>query len=61
MAKAAVATETAVSSMELFLRRDLTITAAARPAPRARRPANLTGVLHPAGRIVLAAIIEEVA
>jgi hypothetical protein len=30
-------------------------------APRARRPANLTGVLHPAGRIVLAAIIEEVA
>jgi hypothetical protein len=50
-----------VAAAEPFLRRDLTITAAARLAPRVRRPANLTGVLHPAGRIVLAAIIEEVA
>lgn len=50
-----------VAAAEPFLRRDLTITAAARLAPRARRPTNLTGVLHPAGRIVLAAIIEEVA
>ncbi len=49
------------AAAEPFLRRDLTITAAARPAPRARPPGNLTGVLHPAGRIVLAAIIEEVA
>ena len=50
-----------VAAAEPFVRRDLTITTAARPAPRARRPAHLTGVLAPAGRIVLAAIIEEVA
>ena len=48
-----------VAAAEPFLRRDLTITVATRPAPRARPPANLTGVLYPAGRVLLAAIIEE--
>jgi hypothetical protein len=56
---AAVRVDSDVAAAEPFLRRDLTITAAARPAPRARPPANLIGVLYPAGRILLAAIIEE--
>jgi hypothetical protein len=56
---AAARVDSDVAAAEPLLRRHLTIAAAARP-PRARRSANLTGVLYQAGRM-LAAIIEEAA
>lgn len=56
---AAARADPGVAAAEPFLRRDLTITAAGWPAPSARPPANLTGVLYPAGHVLLAAIIES--